>query len=289
MYMVVWTGSPFPMANHMSLFGSNARCLAALVALNLCFALPGIARTKPAPLTKREQAEHALDRLTFGPRPGDVARVETMGVERWIDQQLHPERIDDAALDAKLNALPAMRLSTEELIRRFPPPQVVRQMDAGKIAMPADPVERAVYANALANYREQRAKKAQDGMTDSAVTFVPAQNAASLLQRDPAQRWNAVLAMQPGSVRPLVQRMTAAERAQLVAGMTPQQKEVLLALVEPGRVVTEELQEEKLLRALYSERQLEEVMTNFWPNHFNIYLRKNGEMPWYLRRVMSAT
>jgi uncharacterized protein (DUF1800 family) len=64
--------------------------------------------------------------------------------------------------------------------------------------------------------------------------------------------------------------------------MTPQQKEVLLALVEPNRVVTEELQEEKLLRAVYSDRQLEEVMTNFWSNHFNIYLRKNGEMPWYL-------
>ena len=56
-----------------------------------------------------------------------------MGVERWIDQQLHPETIDDSALEAKLNALPAMRLSTEELIRRFPPPQIIRQMDAGKI------------------------------------------------------------------------------------------------------------------------------------------------------------
>ncbi|MFL6426707.1 MAG: DUF1800 domain-containing protein [Acidobacteriaceae bacterium] len=64
--------------------------------------------------------------------------------------------------------------------------------------------------------------------------------------------------------------------------MTPQQREVLLALVEPNRVVTEELQQEKLTRAVYSERQLEEVMTNFWSNHFNIYLRKNGEMPWYL-------
>ena len=97
-----------------------------------------------------------------------------------------------------------------------------------------------------------------------------------------AQRWTAVLAMQPGTVRPLVQRMTAAERQQLIAGMTPEQKEVLLALVEPNRVVTEELQQEKLLRAVYSERQLEEVMTQFWSNHFNIYLRKNGEMPWYL-------
>ncbi len=64
----------------------------------------------------------ALDRLSFGPRPGEVEQVEAMGVERWIDRQLHPEKIDDAALEARLDALPAMRLSTEELIRRFPPP-----------------------------------------------------------------------------------------------------------------------------------------------------------------------
>ena len=70
--------------------------------------------------------------------------------------------------------------------------------------------------------------------------------------------------------------------------MTPEQKEILLALVQPGRVVTEQLQEEKLLRAVYSDRQLDEVMTNFWSNHFNIYLRKNGEMPG-IWPIMSAT
>jgi uncharacterized protein (DUF1800 family) len=107
-------------------------------------------------------------------------------------------------------------------------------------------------------------------------------NVANLLRLSVAQRWTAMLAMQPGKVRPLVQEMTGAERQQLIAGMTPQQKEVLLALVAPNRVVTDELQQVKLLRAVYSERQLDEVMTQFWSNHFNIYLRKNGEMPWYL-------
>ncbi len=105
---------------------------------------------------------------------------------------------------------------------------------------------------------------------------------AGLLRLTAAERWHALLTMTPGTVRPLVQGMTPAERQQLIAGMTPEQKEILLALVAPNRVVTEELQAEKLMRAVYSERQLEEVMTNFWSNHFNIYLRKNGEMPWYL-------
>jgi uncharacterized protein (DUF1800 family) len=272
---------------------SIAKNTAVLLALGVvCLALPCAvsakthAAAKPAPLTKRERAEHALDRLTFGPRPGDVERVEKMGVERWIDQQLHPEKIDDASLGARLDSLPAMRLSTEELIRSYPPPPIIRQLDAGRIAMPSDPVERAIYSNALAEFQQRKEKKQSAGMMDAdgagTSNFNQTIKVASLLRMPVAQRWAAVLAMQPGTVRPLVQGMTGAQRQQLIAGMTPEQKEVLLALVEPNRVVAEELQQEKLLRAVYSERQLEEVMTNFWSNHFNIYLRKNGEMPWYL-------
>src|ERR1700722_524718 len=144
---------------------SIAKNTVGLLALSMvCLALPCAANAKthaaakPAPLTKRERAEHALDRLTVGPRPGDVERVEKMGVERWIDEQLHPEKIDDASLGARLDSLPAMRLSTEELIRRCPPPPIIRQVDAGRIAMPSDPVERVIYSNALANYRERKEK-----------------------------------------------------------------------------------------------------------------------------------
>jgi uncharacterized protein (DUF1800 family) len=288
----------------MNILRSTAKTAGWLALSVVCLAIPGEAgakthaATKAVPLTKRERAEHALDRLTFGPRPGDVERVEKIGVERWIDQQLHPERIDDAALGAKLNALPAMRLSTDELIRRYPPPALIRQVDAGRIGMPGDPVGRAIYANELANFRQRKENKQQapvagqtgkpdTGQMASTVSladsnFNQTMNVVSLLQMPAVQRWSAVLAMQPGMVRPMIQHMTGPQRQQLVAGMTPEQKEVLLALVAPNRLVTEEVQEEKLMRAVYSERQLEEVMTDFWSNHFNIYLRKNGEMPWYL-------
>jgi uncharacterized protein (DUF1800 family) len=288
----------------MNILRSTAKT-AGLLALSLaCLAIPGEAgakthaATKAVPLTKRERAEHALDRLTFGPRTGDVERVEKIGVEHWIDQQLHPERIDDGGLEAKLNALPAMRLSTDELIRRYPPPAVIRQVDAGRIGMPGDPVERAIYGNELANFRQRKENKQQTpvagqtslasmtqmapGTSATGSNFNQTMNVSTLLQMPAAQRWSAVLAMQPGMVRPMIQGMTGPQRQQLVAGMTPEQKEVLLALVAPNRLVTEELQEEKLMRAVYSERQLDEVMTDFWSNHFNIYLRKNGEMPWYL-------
>jgi hypothetical protein len=45
---------------------------------------------------------HVLDRAGFGPRPGDVARLRQLGLERYVDQQLHPERIPDADMPSRL-------------------------------------------------------------------------------------------------------------------------------------------------------------------------------------------
>ena len=63
-------------------------------------------------LTKDQQVLHALDRLTFGPRPGDVEIVKKMGVKKWIDLQLHPEKIAESPLlDAKLAPLETLRMT----------------------------------------------------------------------------------------------------------------------------------------------------------------------------------
>src|ERR1700682_5388197 len=60
---------------------------------------------KNAPVVKQIQGEdrvlHALNRFTFGPRPGDVAAVQAMGLQRWFEQELNPASIDDSALDAR--------------------------------------------------------------------------------------------------------------------------------------------------------------------------------------------
>ena len=53
----------------------------------------------PASGNEQKRAVHALNRLTFGPRPGDVQRVMAMGVDQWIDLQLHPDKIGDDALN----------------------------------------------------------------------------------------------------------------------------------------------------------------------------------------------
>ena len=74
----------------------------------------------------QKQALHALNRLTFGPRRGDVERVTAMGVDKWIDLQLHPEKIDDGSVEVRLASLRTLRMDTKELVENFPPPQLIK-------------------------------------------------------------------------------------------------------------------------------------------------------------------
>src|SRR5437016_5533365 len=66
-----------------------------------------------------KRALHALYRLTFGARPGDVDRVTAMGVDKWIEQQLHPEKIDDAALQTRLAPFRTLSMGAREMAEDF--------------------------------------------------------------------------------------------------------------------------------------------------------------------------
>src|SRR5580698_2100061 len=99
------------------------------------------------PLTDEEHATHALNRLTFGPRPGDLERVQTLGVKKWIELQLNPEQIDDSLLEARLQSFPAMHLSQQALLQKYPSNAVIRGVSEGKIPLPTDRVEHAIYQN----------------------------------------------------------------------------------------------------------------------------------------------
>ena len=101
-------------------------------------------KTAAAQMDERQRAQHVLNRLSFGPRPGDADRVAAMGVDKWFEQQLHPERIDDSALDRRLQPLRTLRMNARELVEDFPPPQVIKQVASGRMAMPSDKTERAV-------------------------------------------------------------------------------------------------------------------------------------------------
>ena len=248
---------------------------------------------KPAAFQMDEQkrAAHALNRLAFGPRPGDVERVVAMGVDRWIDRQLHPEKIDDSALETRLNALPTLQMSTRELVENFPPDQVIKAIADGKQSLPADPLKRAVYEAQLERYAEKQERKQgeQGAGADSASgsemmsnrgseedRMAAAETREALLDMTPDERFKKVLAMSPEQQRLLISSLRN-KRDEFMEGMSPRQGEILTALNNPQQVVGDELVQGKILRATYSERQLQEVMTDFWFNHFNVFVGKGAD------------
>src|SRR5690348_1008467 len=129
---------------------------AAVTALGLTFffvstILPGYAGKKketPASfgMSEKVRAVHALNRLTFGPKPGDVDKVVSMGVDQWIELQLRPEKIDDGALESRLSPLRVLRMNTKEMMENFPPPPVIRAVAEGRESLPSDPTKRAIYS-----------------------------------------------------------------------------------------------------------------------------------------------
>lgn len=290
-----------------------------------------------SPLTQNQRVLHALNRLTFGPRPGDVQAVEKMGLQQWIDQQLNPSKIDDSALEARLSAYPAMRLSLHEMVEHFPSPAMIRAAERGRLSLPGNPVERAIYRDQIAQLRERQAKQAEQGrqpgtavaqqgntavpagraepiqtaqntMAEPRPTMEPAAgdvgnemqaapapgmqsvedklysdlDATRIVNLPPDQRVNALVAMQPAEFRGFLQGLKRPERIALFGDLSPVQRETVFALINPQLVVGGEVLVTRLLRDIYSERQLEAVMTDFWLNHFNVYLRKGPFAPWYL-------
>ena len=93
----------------------------------------------PAPGADARTIGHVLDRLGFGARPGDVERVRAIGVTAYIDQQLHPERIDDGNVTARLAAFETLSMSTRDLAERYFLPAIQLRRQAQKNAEQAQP------------------------------------------------------------------------------------------------------------------------------------------------------
>ncbi|MGA3090044.1 MAG: DUF1800 domain-containing protein [Terriglobales bacterium] len=255
-----------------------------------------------APLTEQQRALHALNRLTFGPRPGDLQKVMDTDVDDWIEQQLHPDEIRDGVLDGKLGPLRTLRMSTHDLVQTFPNNNLVKQAAEGKIPLPTDPMKRSIYEvqiSILAE-RQKQDQAARDGKTVDADAKAKmekqnqdtvAAQADSLLALPKEKRMDAILAWPPDDRRLFVTTVRGAQRDRLLAEFPSDQREAFLAMNGPVNVIVGELQQAKLLRAVYGERQLLEVMTDFWFNHFNIYLNKDADqylVTAYEREVIRA-
>ena len=278
------------------------RCEKCLVAFSLALilALPVFPQSAPVKLakkptpavfTERQRAIQALNRLTFGPRPGDVQAVLQKGVDDWIEDQLHPESLDDSALNARLGPYSTTRMNPKQLAETFPSDNVIRQVMAGKLNMPDDPAAKLVYAVNVAKLKQQEAIKAQNANAAAAggnskdsngkpTEDDPAKAQAraiadSLLALPKNQRIAALENAPPDQLINFPSQLRGDQRDRLLAEATPQERELILALANPAGVVARELQQAKLIREVYSERQLLEVMTDFWFNHFNVFLYKN--------------
>ena len=185
---------------------------AALVAA-LAVAVPaGAARSAVPARPDNRTIVHVLNRLGFGPAPGDMARVRQIGLARYIDEQLQPERLADVGMAPRLTGLSTLTKSTRELADQYFLPAAM-----------------------------ERRRAQQQAANDRAMAGVTSD----------------------GTERP--------------AARTPEQT----AAVQAERDVFAELAQQKVLRAVYSERQLDEVMVDFWFNHFNVFAGK-GETRLYL-------
>ncbi len=304
--------------------------------------------TKPAvpvsQIAPEQRALHALDRLTFGPGPGDVAAVEREGLDAWFQRQLRPEQIPDTALNSRLSHFPAMQLSQPELVQRYPTPEMLRRYTRGDLTMPDADVERVIYADASLSYQEKiAARKATQSEAGAAALMaapvgssagsalqsasdprsaaapptreaapivrgapqntqtaagqpmiavasgvdarpasMPAAAKDAILAMPPSARWQRLLSMSPEEMQSLQAALKGPEQDQLYAGMTPVQMEQAAAMRSPERLIGAESLSVRLLRDVYSQRQLQAVMTDFWLNHFSVYLHKNQNEPYLL-------
>jgi len=235
-------------------------------------ALKGLPITE---LTADEAILHAMNRLAYGPRPGDVERVRQMGLAKWIDQQLTPNSIDDSAVNARLDNLPTLSMSSARLIQEYPQPKQAA-------------IQAAKRADAAANTTQQLAND---------VTTPPAPPSSSAAVGQSAPRNSpevnvadkaavpASMKTKPSPTNPdVAANLTTpgAGKRNVLSGPDPNAVPRVIAddSKKPQRVI-EELAMAKVTRAIYSERQLQQVMDDFWFNHFNVYAAK-GEDKWYL-------
>ncbi len=219
-----------------------------------------------AELSVDEAVLHALNRLGYGPRPGDVERVRQMGLAKWIDQQLNPNSIDDHAVEARLNIYPTLKMSNSQLMAEYPNPkqQVAKQNAQAKEETPEQKAQKQAEAAITAMARDL---DGNDAATNGAM---PANNVT-------------VAAASPDTPSPM--KLNPPTRgAGRKDALSVDPNAVPLAISDdskrPQRVV-EELAMAKMTRAVYSERQLQQVMDDFWFNHFNVFAGK-GEVKWYL-------
>jgi uncharacterized protein (DUF1800 family) len=266
-------------------------------------------------LNPDQQIIHALNRLTFGPRPGDIEKVRGIGLNKWIEQQLHPEQIpENPVLEAKLKPLKTLQMPLAQVVEEYTPQQ---QVAMGLLVanvplntlLPNDQMRKVM--NGTAEERMEVLKSLDPDKRKQVLAMVP----PNVIEYTPAYKQEAVEArkMRQEEIQQEQRRRNPQlndllnqddlriarsgskdELAALFARLDPEKQVQIASQLPPQRltdfpdvrreadfkrtprlVASEDIKEAKLYRAIYSNRQLEEVLVDFWYNHFNVDVGKN--------------
>ena len=194
-------------------------------------------------LTEDQKILHVLNRLGFGARPGDVERVKAIGLKNYIEQQLNPNSLDDSKTEAKLRNFDVLKLSNDELFSKYPAPAALLQL----VAQQNGTTRREVQAE-----RAEARQEKKEGKMEK-------QDGAMPTQRPQQNGGNSEEAMYQAQI---------------------QEMYVKYNLGRP-QTISQQLNASRILRAVYSEKQLNEVMVDFWSNHFNVFANKQS-VRWFL-------
>lgn len=266
-------------------------------------------------LSPDQQITHALNRLTFGPRPGDAEEVRRVGLTKWIELQLHPERIiETPVLDERLTPLESLRQSLPDVVAKYTPEQnmgmgmfmnpfeiinKLPQSDRNKVmngtaeertavldAM--DPEKRTLVLAALpenvvaytpkykdeaekARKAQQEEMQAQNRRRNPRLQDLLNQDQIADVRSGDKDKVLAVFAtLEPEKRVDLVPQLPGKSQA-----VVPEYRRAGMFKRAPRTVVSEDLKEARVFRSVYSNRQLEEVLVDFWFNHFNVDSTKN--------------
>ncbi len=237
-------------------------------------------------IARKDRVVQALNRLTFGARPGDAEQVRKIGLKKWIDLQLHPERVpENPVLAEKLKPFDTLAMPSDELVRNYPAPQIVRQMVAGQIPFPTDPDRRMMIQRLVARDEKRQAAGGQAALppppgapsVQPLIDILAPPQIRALRTGTPQERLAMFQSLSPDKQDDVIAALPAGIRQALFAAAPPDVRRKIEMSAGPAQVVARDLMESKVLRAVYSSRQLDEVLADFWFNHFNVFLDKGAD------------
>ncbi|ADW69543.1 DUF1800 domain-containing protein [Granulicella tundricola] len=242
-----------------------------------------------APLTTRERAVQILNRFTYGPRPGDVEAVMD---GKWFDQQLNPGSIPDGPLEKRLGDYPTLRMRSDQLQDVFPDRGAIQLVADGRRPYPLDPLIAGVYEVEVAKLLAEREDKqhphaeltdAEKAAAKKADQATASRVAGVLFSMPKGQRMAALNAMPVEDRIAFANNVSGDQKNTLMADFNPREREAVNAIqggVGAQYRAYDELAQAHVLREVLSERQVQEVMTEFWFNHFNVFFNKDSDQ-WY--------